>query len=129
MQKIGIIQTAFIGDVVLTTALLESLHAKYPTAQIDIVVRKGNEALFYNHPFIHDVIIWNKQQRKYAHWIQVLKQLRAQQYDVLINVQRYAATGLWTAFSKAKIKIGFDKNPFSFLYTQKVKHQERSFSF
>ena len=42
MQKIGIIQTAFIGDVVLSSALLESLHEKYPTATIDIVVRKGN---------------------------------------------------------------------------------------
>ena len=123
MQKIAIIQTAFIGDVVLSTALLESLHAKYPTAQIDIVVRKGNEALFFNHPFIHNVIVWNKQQHKYVNWMDVLMQLRAQQYDVLINVQRYAATGLWTAFSKAKVKIGFDKNPFSFLFTKKVKHQ------
>ncbi len=118
MQKIAIIQTAFIGDVVLSTALLESLHAKYPTAQIDIVVRKGNEALFFNHPFIHNVIVWNKQQHKYVNWMDVLMQLRAQQYDVLINVQRYAATGLWTAFSKAKVKIGFDKNPFSFLFTK-----------
>jgi len=123
MQKIGIIQTAFIGDVVLSTALLESLHAKYPSAQIDIIVRKGNEALFFNHPFIHNVIVWDKQQRKYANWLHVLHQLRAQQYDVLINLQRYAATGLWTALSKAKHKIGFDKNPFSFLFTKKVKHQ------
>lgn len=123
MQKIGIIQTAFIGDVVLSTALIESLHAKYPLAQIDIIVRKGNEALFSEHPFIHEVIVWDKQKAKYANWLKVLQQLRAQQYDALINVQRYAATGLWTALSKAKIKIGFDKNPFSFLFTHKVKHE------
>lgn len=124
MQKIGVIQTAFIGDVVLSTALLASLHNKYPTAQIDMVVRKGNEALFTNHPFVNKVIVWDKQQKKYVNWIKVLQQLRAQQYDVLINVQRYAATGLWTALSKAKIKIGFNKNPFSFLFTHKVKHEE-----
>jgi heptosyltransferase-2 len=123
MQKIGIIQTAFIGDVVLSTAMLESLHAKYPAAQLDIVVRKGNEALFNNHPFVHNVLVWDKQQNKYANWFKILKQLRAQQYDVLINVQRYAATGLWTALSKSTFKIGFDKNPFSFLFTHKVKHQ------
>jgi heptosyltransferase-2 len=115
--------SAFIGDVVLSTALIESLHAKYPTATIDIVVRKGNEALFAQHPYISNVIIWDKQQGKYANWLKVLKQLRAQQYDVLINVQRYAATGLWTAFSKAMVTIGFDKNPFSFLFTHKVKHE------
>jgi heptosyltransferase-2 len=69
------------------------------------------------------VIIWNKQEHKYANWFQVLKQLRAQKYDAVINVQRYAATGLWTAFCGAKIKIGFDRNPVSFLFTHKVKHE------
>jgi len=123
MQKIGIIQTAFIGDVVLSTSLIESLHAKYPSAQIHVVVRKGNENLFTLHPFVSNVIIWDKQKGKYANWLKVLKQLRAQKFDVLINVQRYAATGLWTSLSKATIKIGFDKNPFSFLFTHKVKHE------
>jgi heptosyltransferase-2 len=124
MQKIGVIQTAFIGDVVLSTSLIESLHAKYPTAQIDIVVRKGNEALFANHPFINKVIIWDKQTSKYKNWLSVLKQIRARKYDAIINVQRYAATGLWAVFSNARFKIGFDKNPFSFLFTHKVKHQK-----
>lgn len=125
MQKFCVIQTAFIGDVVLSTALLESLHDKYKGAQIDIVVRKGNEALFDQHPFVHQVIIWDKQKNKYANWLKVLAKLRDQKYDVVINVQRYAATGLWTAFSNAKIKIGFDKNPISFLFSKKIKHLER----
>jgi heptosyltransferase-2 len=124
MQKICVIQTAFIGDVVLSTSLLESLHLHYPSAQIDIVVRKGNEALFTKHPFINQVLIWDKQEHKYANWFRILKQLRTQKYDALVNVQRYAATGLWTIFSRAKIKVGFDKNPASFLFTHKVKHQE-----
>ena len=41
----------------------------------------------------------------------------------MINVQRYAATGLWTALSGAKIKIGFEKNPFAFLFTNTIQHQ------
>ncbi len=122
MQKILVIQTAFIGDVVLSTALLESLHKEYPDITLDILVRKGNEALFNNHPFINSVLIWNKKEKKYKHWLQILQQIRNADYDVVINVQRYAATGLWTAFSNAKIKIGFDKNPFSFLFTHKIKH-------
>ncbi|MDQ6904038.1 MAG: glycosyltransferase family 9 protein, partial [Bacteroidota bacterium] len=43
-------------------------------------------------------------------------------YDAVINLQRFASTGMLTAFSGAKQKIGFDKNPFSFLFTYKVKH-------
>jgi len=122
MQKILVIQTAFIGDVVLATALVESLHQQYPQAAIDVVVRKGNEHLFNEHPFINELIVWDKKQHKYLNWLSILKKIRAKKYDVLINVQRFAATGLWTVLSNANTTIGFDKNPFSFLFTHKVKH-------
>ena len=117
MQKILVIQTAFIGDVVLATSLLETLHENYPQASIDIIVRQGNESLFNEHPFISELIVWNKKENKYLHWLQVLQRIRAKKYDLLINLQRYAATGLWTVLSKATTTIGFDKNPFSFLFT------------
>ena len=122
MQKILLIQTAFIGDVVLATALLETLHEKYPQASIDIIVRQGNESLFNEHPFLGELIVWNKKENKYLHWLQVLQKIRAKKYDLLINLQRFAATGLWTVLSKATTIIGFDKNPFSFLFTHSVKH-------
>ena len=64
MQKFLIIQTAFIGDVVLATALVEKLHAFYPEAQIDFLLRKGNEHLLKAHPFIHEVMIWDKKNGK-----------------------------------------------------------------
>lgn len=59
-QKILIIQTAFIGDVVLATAILESIHQQNPAASISILVRKGNEALLNAHPFIDQVLVWDK---------------------------------------------------------------------
>ena len=124
MQKILVIQTAFIGDVVLSTALIESLHEQYPLAAIDIMVRQGNDSLFTQHPFINEVIVWNKKKKKYIHWLQLLFKIRTSKYDAIVNVQRFAATGLWTALSKAKFKIGFDKNPFSFLFTHAIKHLE-----
>ena len=122
MQKILVVQTAFIGDLVLATALVESLHQQYPKAAIDVVVRKGNESLFNEHPFLNELIVWDKKQHKYLNWLSILKKIRAKKYDVLINVQRFAATGLWTILSSANTTIGFDKNPFSFLFTHKVKH-------
>ena len=122
MQKILVIQTAFIGDAVLATGIVEKLHLTYPNAAIDFMVRKGNESLFTNHPFLNSVIAWDKTKSKYKHLFELLKQIRAAKYDAVINVQRFAATGILTAFSKAKTTIGFDKNPFNFLFTTKVKH-------
>jgi heptosyltransferase-2 len=123
MKKILVIQTAFIGDVVLATALIENLHQQLPEVRIDILVRKGNESLFESHPFLNQVLVWDKKNNKYQNWVGLLFKIRSRQYDVVLNAQRFAATGAWTAFSKAKIKIGFDKNPFSFLFTNTVVHQ------
>lgn len=122
MKKILIIQTAFIGDVVLATSLIESLHAT-EEFQIDFLVRKGNEGLLKNHPFLNEVIVWNKKENKYKNWISILFQIRKKKYDAVVNVQRYAATGLWTALSGAKLTIGFHNNPFSFMFSRKVIHQ------
>jgi heptosyltransferase-2 len=123
MKKILVIQTAFIGDVVLATSLIENLHQQLPEVRIDILVRKGNESLFESHPFLNQVLVWDKKNNKYQNWVGLLFKIRSSQYDVVINAQRFAATGAWTALSGAKIKIGFDKNPFSFLFTNSVVHQ------
>ena len=122
MQRILIIQTAFIGDVVLATALIEKLHESYPSAAIDFLLRKGNEGLLKDHPHLNDVLVWNKKESKIKHLLQLLKVVRKRKYDAVINVQRFAATGFLTAFSNAKFKVGFNKNPFSFLFTKSIKH-------
>lgn len=127
MPKFLVIQTAFIGDVVLATALIEKLHAHYPDADIDFLVRKGNEALLTGHPWLHEVLIWDKKQDKLKNLINLARRVRRQRYDTVINVQRFAATGLLTAFSGAKETIGFDKNPLSRFFTKRVPHLIGSF--
>jgi lipopolysaccharide heptosyltransferase II len=121
--KILIIQTAFIGDVVLATSLVENLHAQYPDALIDFLVRKGNEGLLDRHPLIREVLIWDKKQSKIKNLVSMLRVIRSNKYDKVVNVQRYGATGLLTALSGARERIGFDKNPMSFLFTKKAKHE------
>ena len=123
MHRILVIQTAFIGDVVLATAMLENLHAAYPSAKIDILVRQGADELFTDHPYINEVHVWNKKKNKYQHLFQIIQTIRRINYDVVINVQRYLATGIITVLSGAKKTIGFDKNPLSFLFSEVVAHQ------
>ncbi|HVS97143.1 MAG TPA: glycosyltransferase family 9 protein [Puia sp.] len=122
MQKFLVIQTAFIGDVVLATALTEKLHAWFPDAQIDFLVRKGNEGLLAGHPWLHEVLVWDKREGKLKNLWLMTRRIRRNGYDKVINVQRFAATGLLTACSGAKQTIGFDKNPMSRWFTRRIPH-------
>jgi heptosyltransferase-2 len=69
------------------------------------------------------VHVWNKKKNKYQHLFQIIQNIRRIKYDVVINVQRYLATGIITVLSGAKKTIGFDKNPLSFLFSEVVAHQ------
>jgi heptosyltransferase-2 len=122
MSKFLIIQTAFIGDVVLATAVAEKLHSYYPESTIHFLVRNGNESLLLDHPFISKVWVWDKQNSKLNNLLQIATSIRKEQYTHVINLHRFASSGLITLLSGAKNKIGFDKNPLSFCYSLKGKH-------
>lgn len=123
MKKILIIQTAFIGDVILATGLIEKLKQNFQDAEIDMLVRKGNESLLLNNPHLRNRLIWDKKQRKIRNLFQILGQIRRNNYDIVINVHRFASSGFLTGFSGAYERIGFTKNPLSWLFTKKVEHK------
>ena len=122
-MKFLIIQTAFIGDVILATAVAEKLHQQFPDAPIDFVLRKGNEGLLSNHPFIKTVFVWDKKQGKIKNLFAIKNQVKSNKYDSVIDLHRFASSGFIAGFSGAKEKVGFDKNPLSFLFTKKIKHE------
>lgn len=122
MQKILLIQTAFIGDVILATALVEKIHRQFPSATIDFLVRKGNESLLKNNPNLRRILIWDKKKQKTRNLLKLLRQIRQERYGAVVNLQRFFSTGMLTALSGAKERIGFDKNPWAFGFTHKVPH-------
>jgi heptosyltransferase-2 len=122
LKKILVIQTAFIGDAILATGILEKLHQHYAEAEIHFLIRKGNESLFENHPFLKQILVWDKS-KKYSDLWRLLQAIRKEKFDVAINLQRFGATGLLTGFSGATKTIGFEKNPFFFLFSESYPHE------
>lgn len=122
MRKFLVIQTAFTGDVVIATAIVEKLRACFPGAQIDFLLRKGNEGLLQQHPYITNLLVWDKKSGKNRNLLKMALRVRQERYTHVINIHRFGTSGLITFLSGAAYKAGFDKNPFSFCYTRKVKH-------
>lgn len=121
-MKILVVQTAYIGDVILATSMAQTIASLNPKAKIDFLVRNGNQDLLQNNPLISDIIVWNKKQKFKSLW-QTLRTIRKEKYDAVINIQRFMNSGLLTGLSGAKTKIGFVQNPASFLFTHKIQHK------
>lgn len=121
-MKFLVIQTAFLGDVILATSVVEKLRSFYPDAAIDFLLRKGNEGVLEGHPYIREVIILNKKESKLRNLLKIASIVKGNKYDHVINLHRFAGSGFIAWRSGAKEKSGFDKNPFSFCYTNKASH-------
>lgn len=123
MKKILVIQTAFLGDVILATPLLAELHRLFPNASIDVLVKKGNEGLLANNPKINRVYTLDKTVGKWRSIRLLIRTFRRERYELLINLHRFGSSGLISVLSGAREVRGFDKNPFSRFYTKRYPHQ------
>jgi len=91
VKKILIIQTAFLGDVILATPVISELKRLFPSSEIDILVRKGNESLLANNLKINSVFTFDKKNGKIKAIISLIKKFRKEQYDLVINLHRFGS--------------------------------------
>lgn len=122
MDRILVIQTAFLGDVILATPVISELKRIFPNAKIEVLVKKGNESLLSNNPHLNRIHVFDKSNGKLSSILDLAKTFRAERFDLVINLHRFGSSGLITLLSGGKKKYGFKKNPFSFALTRSFKH-------
>jgi len=121
-KKYLIIQTAFIGDVILATSLIENLKRANPAMEIDVLVKKENQSILKDNPHIHELFLMDKS-KKIRSMFSLIRTFRKRKYDTLFNLHRFASSGLISILSGAKEVRGFNKNPFSMFYSKKFVHE------
>ncbi|MFM1821229.1 MAG: hypothetical protein RLZZ402_1588 [Bacteroidota bacterium] len=123
VSKVLIIQTAFLGDAVLITSLLEKIRIESPETAIHLLVRKGNESIFqaYIHPCLARVWTYDKS-NKLASWLDLRTNLKQESFDKVFVVQRFFGMGLLSLMIGAKQVFGFVKNSLSWFFTKAYPH-------
>ncbi len=120
MKKIVIWQTAFLGDLILTTPLVESIKKIYPDSYLSLISKPFGRDVFKNNPFLDELIIFDK--KNMSNW-QLIKKLKKKRYDIAISPHRSHRASYSLFLSRIPKRIGFDKAGFSFLYTDTVPHR------
>jgi heptosyltransferase-2 len=112
-----VIQTAFLGDVVLTTPLLSALAADH--GPVDVVTTPIAEPLLETHPAVRKVIPYDKRGRDRG-WIGVrslARRLTGEQYERAYLPHRSLRTAALALLARIPSRIGF-LGGWSFLYTE-----------
>lgn len=122
MRRILVVQTAFLGDIVLTTPLLRELKRVHPGASLTVLTTPLGRAVLDGHPAIDALVAHDKKGRDRGPlgMVRALRALRAERFDAAIAAQRSSRTGLLVLGAAAPRRVGFARAPGAWAYTESV---------
>ncbi len=114
-----VVQTAFLGDVVLTTPLFKALRRLYPGAAIILMVTPQAKPLVEDDPHLDAILTYDKKGGEGL--LSAVAKVRKTAPDILLCPHRSHRTSIISALSGAKLKVGFADAGFSMVYNSVVK--------
>lgn len=96
VQRILLITLSNIGDAVLSTPVLESLHALYPGAVVDLVGDRRSTRIFECVPYI-ERIVHKEKDRGWRGLLELVRTLRTRRYDLAVDLRTDGLTYLLRA--------------------------------
>ncbi len=120
MKNILIIQTAFIGDVVLTTPLIREVKKNFPDAALDVLVIPQTQGILFSNPHIRSLILFNKRGARISSFISTIRLLRRYRYDLCLLPHRSATSARLAKYANIPRRIGFDGRRPARFYTDRV---------
>ena len=123
-MKILIIHTAFIGDIVLSTPLIQKLKDLYPKSKIDYLTLPTNQSVLYNNPNLNEIILYDKKgkDKGIKGFLRILKILKQKKYDYAVIPHRFIKSILLAKLAKIPDIVGFDVATGSSLLDKKVHY-------
>lgn len=121
-ERILILQTAFLGDLILTLPLLDAVHRRWPKASIDVIVRASYANVLDGHAAVRSVIPYDKHasERGIGAMRSMVGRLRERRYDLAFVPHRSFRSGLLVWLTGIKRRVGYRRVTGSIFYTDRV---------
>ena len=114
-----LVQTSFLGDMVLTTPLIAWLAGSRP---LDVVATPRAAGLLENNPDVREVILYDKRgvDRGIAGFTRLASRLRAKRYDAAYLAQGSVRSGALALIAGIRDRVGFASSAGRLFYTTRV---------
>lgn len=124
-KNILVIKLRYIGDVLLTTPVFETLRSNYPGARIVALVNKGTEAMLADNPAVDEVLVLERHSNRLIDFMAQLRligKLRTYHFDYTLELTNSDRGALLSFLSGARRRLGFSSG-------KKVKKIDRHLLF
>lgn len=107
MNRILLIQLRQLGDIILTTPAIRAVRQCYPNAQIDFLAHRMGKLILANNPDL-DYLWTYHESESWMQQLRMLKALKHQQYDCVIDFMYNPRSALMAWWTKAPKRVAFD---------------------
>jgi heptosyltransferase I len=108
IDRVCIVMMSAVGDAVHALSVVTALKRHNPAANITWVLQPGPASLIRGHPDVDEIVTFERGNGWRA-FRDVRRELRAREFDVVLNLQVYFKAGVVTWFARAPVKLGFDR--------------------
>jgi lipopolysaccharide heptosyltransferase II len=125
--SILLVRLRLIGDVIFTTPLIRALRRRYPSARLVYVVEPAAAPVVAGSPHLSEVIVVPHRRgwRRLVDDLRLGRRLRAERFDVAIDLHGGPRSAWLTWASGAPVRVGYDVAGRSWMYTR-VIHRPRT---
>lgn len=133
IKKILIVQQKPFGDILLNTGYFKELRRNFPKCQIDYLIQRPFKTILDGNPHLDNLLLMDKPQKGWRYfipYIKVIRQIRKEKYDLVIDQLRGTSSARIVFFSgikyrlghklKPKVRMGLKFNRWNWLYNLKV---------
>ena len=123
-----VIQTSYLGDVVLTTPLLAELASRGP---VDVVVTPAAAGLLANHPAVRDLLVFDKRGAddgmaglwRFARGLRKRSDGTTREIAAAYLAQGSMRSASLALFAGIRERVGFDSSAGRVLYTRRSRYR------
>lgn len=132
-KKILVIQTAFLGDVILSSAFIRELNKVFRYSRIDVLTRPDTQLVFKYNPHVHRSLVFDKKgkRKKLASFFELVKLFRNIEYDLAFSIQSSFTSAMLMVLGNIPERVGFDIQKFLTIkvpYDKNLHARERALS-
>ena len=112
MQRILIIQTAFLGDLILTIPLITGIKKAKKNCFLSVLLIPNTQEVLEGHPAVDELIVYDKKgkDKTLYRFLKLIKKVRERKFDMVIIPHRSFKSACLAFLSNIPLRIGFNRS-------------------
>lgn len=124
VERALVIQTAYLGDLVRTTPLIQTLSRALPGGLIDVLVIPQTAEAIKGLAEVGEVLIYDKRRRlgQFPQSAQLWRKLKEKRYQLVVCPHLSLRSALVASASRARWRVSFAESSAPYLFTHLVPY-------